>query len=187
MSILSWLQRTVADFFCADTNDHRRAIAQAEAELEVARAAAALSVARAHRARLELQDAVAERKAPAYELLGIAEDADERARRDIDNYRELRDELERVLRRADEAGRLERENRERERLREFIRRTESARDRAALDRLETQALEQAARLDVLDALDRGEAPRSGESGAEFDERLRRLMERPLSAELNGGP
>jgi hypothetical protein len=56
-----------------------------------------------------------------------------------------------------------------------------------LDRLETQALEQAARLDVLDALDRGEAPRSRESGAEFDERLRRLMERPLSAELNGGP
>ena len=67
MSILSWLQRTVADFFCADTNDHRRAIAQAEAEL-AGQAAAALSVAGAQ-GGLELQDAVAERKAPAYELL----------------------------------------------------------------------------------------------------------------------
>lgn len=187
MSILGWLQRIVADFFCADTNDHRRAIAQAEAELDVARAAAALSVARAHRARLDLQDALAEQDAPAYELLGIAEEADERARRDIDNYRRRRAELERALRRADEAGRLDRENRERERLREFIQRTESVRDRAALETLEIQALEQAARLDVLDALDRGEAPSSREQGAEFNERLRRLMERPLSAELNGGP
>ncbi|NSW54766.1 MAG: hypothetical protein HPY44_02020 [Armatimonadetes bacterium] len=185
MSILSWLQRIVADFFCADTNDQQRAIAQAEAELEVARTAAALSVARAHRARLELQDAIAEGDAPAYQLLGIAEDADERARRDISNYRERRDQLERVLRRADEAGRLERENREREKLREFIQRAEAARDRAALEKLETQALEQAARLDVLDALDRGEAPDARHHGAGFEERVRRLLDRPLSAELNG--
>lgn len=187
MSLMSWLQQVVADFFGADKQEFRRIIAQAEADLRDAREAAAQSVARAQRARLELFDAMAQDQAPAYELLRSAEEADARARREIDRYRQQRDHLQRCLCRADDTLNLDRENRRRNQLRRSAARTDNIGEFDDLDDIETRTRAEAARLDALDSLERGEPPVSGEDLASYEQRVRDLINRPLPAELEPGP
>ncbi len=157
-SILSWLRQVVADFFSADPDAARRTTQVAEEELATEKTVAALAVAHAGRAALALQEALDSGEGDP-ERLGILtaqlEDARERARSQVAIYRELQQRVANDLERLNEAQRLAEINEERERLRRLAALTQPGVDSEALNALEAEAKAEAAKLDVLDALDSG--------------------------------
>lgn len=157
MAILSWLQRIVAGFFCADTDELAAAADEAHKEFGAAKAVAALALAQAHRAELELREALDATGDDALiaPLINTVQEARERAREQIANYRERQQRAETALERIGEVQRAAELNREREGLRQFISRVESAVDEEALAHLEAEVRAEAAKLDVLERLEGG--------------------------------
>jgi hypothetical protein len=167
MGIMSWLRRIVADFLCTDGDESEREAGEEERELGAEKAVAALAVAQAHRSHLELQAAMQSGAAdPAQlgRLVGKLEEDRERARQLVVSYRESQRRMVENLRRRGEMRVAAELSRERQELRDFVARTEAAADEAELEPLEAEIRAEAARLDVLTALERGS------TGAEFAEK-----------------
>lgn len=158
MRTIGWLRRIVADFLCTDGDESEREAGDAERELGAEKAVAALAVAQAHRSHLELQAAMQSGAAdPAQlgRLVGKLEEDRARARQLVIGYRESQRRVVENLRRRGEIHVAAELSRERQELRDFVARTEAAVDEQELGPLEAEIRAEAARLDVLTALERG--------------------------------
>jgi len=158
MGIRSWLRRTVADFLCTHGDEPDQVIP--ERELDAAKDVAALAVGQAESARIELEEALADGRTHQARLAALVSRLEEeraRARRFVASYREAQRRAVEHFRRSGDAARAAELNRERERLREFVARTEAATDEWQLAQMEGELRAEAVRLDVLEALDRGDA------------------------------
>jgi len=161
MSILSWLRKTVADFFLADTDELTVAAADAECELAAARTLAVAAIAQAQRVALELADALEGGDADAPRITALSrrlQDAREHARGQIETYKARQAQLVGALDKMGQLARIEQVNRERERLRELVARTEVTLDADALADLEVRVFGETARLDFLDQVEQGTGP-----------------------------
>lgn len=162
MGILSWLRRTVAGFFCADTDDITAATAQAETELAAARHVAVLAVAQAQRTELLLREALDagdSREAQLASLTTQLTQARARAAEQVAAYKDHQKRLADTLEKLGELQRAARINEERDRLRRLLTEPQTPVEQEALAELEIELRAEAGRLDVLDALDHGITPR----------------------------
>ena len=189
MSILSWLRRVVADFFCVGDGDAGLAAEQLERELEALKAVAALSVAQAGVTELRLREALAAGEAGRAELPGLVSRLEEeraRAAEQVERYRERQSRALAEMRGLGEAQRAVRLNEARVELGEFIRQTADATDEAALVGLEEEARAEAARLDTLDALSAGRRPPATDlprGQEELEARARKLVAQDTGRQL----
>ena len=160
MSILSWLRRLVADFFYADRDELEVATGDVQRELDAAKAVAVLAVAEAQRGELELREALKSRDTSEAKLRALVAQLEElrrRARQQVVSFRERQARTADALSKMGELKRAAEINEEREHLREYVARAEASVDETALEDLEADVRSEAARLDVLERLERGVA------------------------------
>lgn len=160
MTTLSWLRNLVAGFFDSEVDELSTARGDTERGLEALKAVAALAVAQAGRAELELREALEAGAPDATVQARTRRLCEERARAAglVEAYRERQERAIDDLGRLGEARRIEQLNAERERLRRFVTSSAAVRDREALAEIEDEARAEAARLDVLAALESGDRP-----------------------------
>lgn len=158
MGTKSRLRRIVADFLCTDGDEPGER--GAERQLEAAKTVAALAVAQAQGTQIELQEALTAEETSQTrlaELVARLKEERERARHLVASYREAQHRAVEDLKHRGEAARAAGLNRAREELRRFVARAEATVDEWQLQEIEAELRAEAARLDVLEALDRGDA------------------------------
>jgi len=184
MTTLSWLRNLVAGFFDSPDDEQAATRDEIERELGILKAVSALGVAQAGRAELELREALAAGEPDATVQARTRRLREERARAAhlVQCYRERQDRAVEDLGRLGEARRIEQLNAERERLRRFVG-SATVRDRDALAELEDEARAEAARLDVLAALEDGRRPYDEAQMASEQEEVRQQARDLLAQDM----
>jgi hypothetical protein len=177
MSIWSRLRRLIERLIYGNADVEDGDSDRLEDEIERLRAVCVLAIAEAERTELELREAVEEGRDGA--LAGLVPELErsrDRARRLIQQYRRREAEVEAQLQALGEVRRIERLNRRREKLAEFISSAEEATGEGCVQQLEDEARAEAIRLDVIERLNRGQAARGPSAGGDLHDRARRLLE-----------
>jgi len=184
MTTLSWLRNLVAGFFDSPDDEQAATRDEIERELGILKAVSALGVAQAGRAELELREALAAGEPDATVQARTRRLREERTRAAhlVQCYRERQDRAVEDLQRLGEARRIEQLNAERERLRRFVG-SATVRDRDALAELEDEARAEAARLDVLAALEDGRRPYDEAQMASEQEEVRQQARDLLAQDM----
>ena len=185
MGFVTRLRRVLASLFGLADDELELAAEEAASELQAARAVAASAISQAQRTELEVREGLAlgpEHDARLAASVSRLEEERARARDQVTRYHELRRRTEEALARLGEARRLEALNAERDSLRKAEVHSAATLSPAAIARLEDQARAEAASLDLLEALDHGEAglppvaAGSPQSETDVRRRARELLE-----------
>lgn len=193
MELLKRLWRVIRLFATDEQDVPPVALQDAERDLAALRSVAALSVAQAQRAQLELREAVDAPHTTPGELDSLVAQLVQlrtRARNDVEAYRAHQRAMTEALQRLGEARRAAELSEQREELRTLVARSEAAADEGALQRIEDEVRAEAARLDVLNALEAGDltvlhrpAPHSA---GDVREKARRLLDEDAFGDLLTG-
>lgn len=193
MEFLKRLWRAVRLFATDEEDDSSVALEDAERDLAALRSVAALSAAQAQRVELELREALDDASIPRATLDALVAQLVQlraRARNDVAAYRAHQRAMTDALQRLGEARRAAELGKQREELRTLVARSEAAADEDALQRIEDEVLAEAARLDILTALQAGDltvlhrpAP---PSAGDVREQARRLLEEDTFGDLLAG-
>lgn len=161
MKALGRLLEIIRDLVRGTPEPAQEAQERAEQRCRLARAAAALAVAQAQRTELELREALGRGKEGELLLPALVERLEEdrrRARLQVETFRELQRQAAAQMRLQGDVQGLEALNRERENLQSVLARANAAGNRAELEQLEVEVRAEAARLDLLEQLERGFEP-----------------------------